>query len=150
MIVFDRPGYGHSGRPRGTLWTPEAQADLIHEALLELNASPAIVLGHSWGASVAVALGLKYEDSVKALVLASGYYYPTARVDVAAASGPAIPILGDILRYTVAPLLGRIVWPALMRKISDRRKCRRSSPRVFRQALHFDPRSSAPAPRNRP
>ena len=66
VIVFDRPGYGHTGRPRGTLWTPEAQADLIHEALLELNASPAIVLGHSWGASVAVALGLKYEDSVKA------------------------------------------------------------------------------------
>ena len=117
VIVFDRPGYGHSRRPRGTLWTPEAQADLIHEALLELDATPAIVLGHSWGASVAVALGLKYEDSVKALVLASGYYYPTARVDVAAASGPAIPILGDILRYTLAPLLGRIVWPALMRKI---------------------------------
>jgi len=64
-----------------------------------------------------VALGLKHEDSVKALVLASGYYYPTARFDVAAATGPAIPILGDILRYTLAPLLGRIVWPALMRKI---------------------------------
>ena len=64
-----------------------------------------------------MALGLKHEDSVKALVLASGYYYPTARVDVAAASGPAIPILGDILRYTLAPLLGRIMWPALMRKI---------------------------------
>ena len=64
-----------------------------------------------------MALGLKHENSVEALVLASGYYYPTARVDVAAASGPAIPILGDILRYTVAPLLGRIVWPALMRKI---------------------------------
>ena len=84
---------------------------------MELDATPAIVLGHSWGASVAVALGLKHEDSVKALVLASGYYYPTARVDVAAASGPAIPILGDILRYTLVPLLGRIIWPALMRKI---------------------------------
>jgi pimeloyl-ACP methyl ester carboxylesterase len=117
VIVFDRPGYGHSRRPRGTIWSPEAQAKLIHQALETLGATPAIVLGHSWGASVAVALGLKYEDSVKALVLASGYYYPTARVDVAAASGPAIPILGDILRYTLAPLLGRIVWPGLMRKI---------------------------------
>ena len=117
VIVFDRPGYGHSRRPRGTIWSPEAQADLIHEALRELDATPAIILGHSWGASVAVALGLKHEDSVKALVLASGYYYPTARFDVAAATGPAIPILGDILRYTLAPLLGRIVWPALMRKI---------------------------------
>ena len=117
VIVFDRPGYGHSPRPRGTLWSPEAQADLIHDALKQLDATPAIVLGHSWGASVAVALALKFETSVKALVLASGYYYPTARVDVAAASMPAMPILGDIFRYTLAPLLGRIMWPYLMRKI---------------------------------
>ena len=84
---------------------------------LELDATPAIVLGHSWGASVAVALALKHKASVKALVLASGYYYPTARLDVAAASGPAIPILSDILRYTLAPILGRIMWPLMMRKI---------------------------------
>ncbi|HYI84228.1 MAG TPA: alpha/beta hydrolase [Acetobacteraceae bacterium] len=117
VIVFDRPGYGHSRRPRGRLWTPEAQAGLIRDALVELDATPAIILGHSWGTLVAVALGLGYKDSVKALVLASGYYYPTARVDVAAASGPAIPVLGDILRHTLAPLLGRIAWPVLMRKI---------------------------------
>ncbi len=117
VIVFDRPGYGHSPRPRGTLWSPEAQADLIHKALKQLDATPALVLGHSWGASVATALALKYEKSVKALVLASGYYYPTARLDVAAASGPAIPIVGDVFRHTLAPLLGRIMWPLLMRKI---------------------------------
>jgi pimeloyl-ACP methyl ester carboxylesterase len=117
VIVFDRPGHGHSRRPRGTLWSPEAQADLIHEALVELDATPAIVLGHSWGASVAVALALKHKAGVKALVLASGYYYPTVRVGVVAASGPAIPILGDILRYTLAPILGRIIWPLLMRKM---------------------------------
>jgi len=117
VIAFDRPGYGHSSRPRGTLWTPERQAKLIYRALLELDETPAIVLGHSWGASVAVALAARYARGVKALVLASGYYYPTARIDVAAASGPAIPILGDVLRYTLAPLVGRLIWPALMRKI---------------------------------
>lgn len=117
VIVFDRPGFGHSQRPRGTLWSPEAQADLIHEALVDLGATPAVVLGHSWGASVAVALALKHKTSVQALVLASGYYYPTGRVDVAAASGPAIPILGDIIRYTLAPIMGRIIWPLVMRKI---------------------------------
>jgi pimeloyl-ACP methyl ester carboxylesterase len=47
----------------------------------------------------------------------SGYYYPTPRLDAAALSGPAIPVLGDILRYTLAPLLGRALWPGLMRKI---------------------------------
>jgi hypothetical protein len=34
---------------------------------------------------------------VQALVLASGYYFPTTRGDVLALSGPAIPVLGDIV-----------------------------------------------------
>jgi len=117
VIVFDRPGYGHSERPRSTLWTANAQAGLIHNALSQIGVSRAIVLGHSWGASVAVALALKYEATVKALVLASGYYYPTVRADVVALSGPAVPILGDIVRYTLSPLLGRLTWPLQMRKI---------------------------------
>jgi pimeloyl-ACP methyl ester carboxylesterase len=117
VIAFDRPGYGHSARPRRTIWSPAAQADLIHEALERVGATPAIVLGHSWGTLVAAALGTRHPDSVKALVLASGYYYPTPRVDVAAASGPAVPILGDVLRYTLSPLVSRLMWRRLMRKI---------------------------------
>jgi pimeloyl-ACP methyl ester carboxylesterase len=117
VIAFDRPGYGHSTRPRNTIWSPDAQADLFETALRELGATPAIVFGHSWGASVAMAMALRHAASVQALVLASGYYYPTPRVDAVLASGPAVPILGDVLRYTVTPLLGRALWPALMRKI---------------------------------
>ena len=60
VIVFDRPGFGHSDRPRNVVWTPAAQAELINSALHRLGVSHAIVLGHSWGASVAVALALKY------------------------------------------------------------------------------------------
>jgi pimeloyl-ACP methyl ester carboxylesterase len=37
---------------------------------------------HSWGASVAVALALKFPDLVRGLVLASGYYHPTMRADL--------------------------------------------------------------------
>jgi len=117
VIAFDRPGYGHSDRPRTTIWTANAQADLIHEAMLELGIERAIVLGHSWGASVAVALALRHPEIVGGLVLASGYYYPSMRSDVVAASGPAVPIFGDVLRYTVSPMLGRALWPLLLRKI---------------------------------
>src|SRR4051794_13938427 len=81
-IVFDRPGFGHSDRPRNVVWTPTAQADLISGALRRLGVSHAIVLGHSWGATVAVALALQYPNLVQGLVLASGYYYPTLRLDV--------------------------------------------------------------------
>jgi pimeloyl-ACP methyl ester carboxylesterase len=117
VIVFDRPGFGHSDRPRNVVWTPAAQAELINSALHRLGVSHAIVLGHSWGASVAVALALKYPTLVQGLVLASGYYYPTLRPDVAALSAPAVPLVGDILGHTLSPIVSRVMWPLLMAKI---------------------------------
>ena len=117
VIAFDRPGFGHSARPRGTIWTPAAQADLIHRALKKIGITRAKVLGHSWGASVAVSLALKHPDFVAGLVLASGYYYATPRADVVLLSGPAVPVVGDILNHTVSPILGRLLWPLIMRKI---------------------------------
>jgi pimeloyl-ACP methyl ester carboxylesterase len=117
VIVFDRPGFGHSDRPRNVIWTPTAQADLINRALQRLGVSHATVLGHSWGASVAVALALKYPKLVRGLVLASGYYYPTARADVLALSLPAVPLAGDVICQTLSPIAARIMWPVLMAKI---------------------------------
>jgi pimeloyl-ACP methyl ester carboxylesterase len=117
VIVFDRPGFGHTDRPRSVVWTPAAQAELINSALHQLNVSEAIVLGHSWGATVAVALALQYPTLVQGLVLASGYYYPTFRPDVVALSAPATPFFGDALRYTLSPIVGRLMWPLLLAKI---------------------------------
>jgi pimeloyl-ACP methyl ester carboxylesterase len=117
VIVIDRPGFGHSSRPRNIVWTPDAQAQLIQRALERLGVSHAIVLGHSWGASVAVALALEFPDMVRGLVLASGYYYPTLRPDVVALSAPAIPVVGDIMGHTVSPMISRLMWPLMMAKI---------------------------------
>ncbi len=117
VIAFDRPGYGHSERPRSTVWTADAQADLIRAALEKLGVSRATVLGHSWGCSVAVALALKSPATVGALVLASGYFFPSVRLDVVTLSGPAVPLVGDAVRYSLSPLLARLMWPGLMRKI---------------------------------
>lgn len=117
VIVFDRPGFGHSERPRNVVWTPDTQAELIDAALAQLGVANAVVLGHSWGASVAVAIALKYPSLVRGLVLASGYYYPTARPDVVAMGAPALPIVGDILSRTISPLLSRVIWPLMLKKI---------------------------------
>jgi pimeloyl-ACP methyl ester carboxylesterase len=117
VFVFDRPGYGYSTRPRGRGWTPEAQAELFRNAFDELGIDEPVVLGHSWGAMVAMALGLDHPEAVKSLVLVAGYFYPTARADVAFFSTPAIPVAGTLMRYTISPLIGRSIWPALMRKI---------------------------------
>jgi pimeloyl-ACP methyl ester carboxylesterase len=117
VIVFDRPGFGHSPRPHGTVWTAERQAEVIALAMARLGISRAIVLGHSWGASVAVALGLRYPRLTKGLVLISGYYYPTARADALILSGPRLPIIGPVISHTIVPFLGRAIWPRVVKKI---------------------------------
>jgi pimeloyl-ACP methyl ester carboxylesterase len=114
VIIFDRPGYGYSDRPRG-LWTPRAHATLFQKALQQLGVSQAVVLGHSWGTLVAIALALQAPGLVRSLVLASGYYYPTLRADVILSSPPAIPVIGDVLRYTVSPVVGRVLLPGMIK-----------------------------------
>jgi pimeloyl-ACP methyl ester carboxylesterase len=116
VIVFDRPGYGYSERPRGGgAWGPEAQARLIRAALARIGAERPIVLGHSWGALVAMAMALEFPRSLRGLVLEAGYYYPTTRPDAVLASPPAVPVLGDLLRFTVSPLLLRASWALLVK-----------------------------------
>jgi pimeloyl-ACP methyl ester carboxylesterase len=118
VIVFDRPGFGHSLRPRNVVWTPAAQADLFRDALAHLGVEKAIVLGHSWGASVAIALAGRHPSMVEALILASGYYFPTARTDaMMAMAGPAIPGFGDILSHTISPIVSRLMWPSMLRQL---------------------------------
>jgi len=117
VIAIDRPGYGYSERPRDTVWTPVKQAELLHRALLRLGVEQPIVVGHSWGAMVAVALGLEFPNYVKGLVLLSGYYYPTPRLDVPLLSPPAIPVIGDLMRFTISPLLSRAIWPKMLSRL---------------------------------
>jgi pimeloyl-ACP methyl ester carboxylesterase len=117
VIAPDRPGFGYTGRPRDRLWTAKAQADLVRGLLDQLGLRNPIILGHSWGTLVAISLALETDALLRGLVLLSGYYYPTRRADVVALSGPALPVVGDVMRYTVSPLLGRAMAPAMFRHI---------------------------------
>lgn len=116
VLAFDRPGYGYSGRPRGQAWTSKEQADLLFKALRALGIEQAIVVGHSWGTMVAISLALEHPECVRSLVLLSGYYYPTPRMDVLLLSPPSIPGFGDVIRPTISPFVGRLIWPALIQK----------------------------------
>jgi pimeloyl-ACP methyl ester carboxylesterase len=117
VIVFDRPGYGYSERPRNSIWGPQAQAELLHDALVQLGVEKPVVLGHSWGTLVAMALALDYPQFAAGLVLADGYYFPTIRPDIPIAAQRAIPVIGDIMRYTPTPILMRLMWPYLMKRV---------------------------------
>ncbi|WOD14691.1 alpha/beta fold hydrolase [Paraburkholderia kirstenboschensis] len=110
VIAFDRPGFGFSGRPRDRLWTAQAQAAVIQQALTQLGVKQPVVLGHSWGTMVALNMAVGDAADLRGLVLISGYYYATARADVALAAPAALPILGDVMRYTVSPVSGRLLF----------------------------------------
>jgi pimeloyl-ACP methyl ester carboxylesterase len=117
VVAIDRPGFGHSTRPRRRAWTPAAQASLVAEAIHRLGLDRPVVLGHSWGAMVALALALDHPEALRGLVLMGGFHTPTARWEVPAFSGPAVPVLGDVMRYTISPPLGRLILPGLLRRI---------------------------------
>ena len=85
-------------------------------------------MGHSLGWLVAIALSLRKDYPIRGLVLASGYYFPTSRWDVWLMSGPAAPVLGDLLSYTVAPIVSWAILPAAFLKIF----APRSAPQRFK------------------
>jgi pimeloyl-ACP methyl ester carboxylesterase len=117
VIAFDRPGYGHSERPNDRVWTPLRQAKLLHAALARLGVEEPIVLGHSFGALVALAYGLAYPRETAGLVLVGGYFYPTFRLDFLLAASTGVPLLGRLLRNTVSPIISAIMLRKLIAKI---------------------------------
>jgi pimeloyl-ACP methyl ester carboxylesterase len=113
VIVFDRPGFGYSERPRGRIWTPAAQAALLRQALDQLEVTRPVIVGHSWGTLVTLEMALRDPDRTAGLVLLAGYYFPTFRPDVPLLFWPAVPVVGDVLRYAVSPWVSRLSKPLL-------------------------------------
>lgn len=117
VIAFDRPGFGYSERPRGTIWSAFAQARLIHKALTQLAVEKPVIVGHSWGAMVALAHALDYPGDTGALLLLGGYYFPSLRVESAMSLPTALPGIGDLLQYTLSPLIGRLIGPYFSKRV---------------------------------
>lgn len=119
VLAIDRPGSGHSDRPRDRAWTPQAQAAAVAEALAPLGVgrTPPVVVGHSWGALAALAMALDRPEAVGGLVLVSGFYRPVFRPDAAAYSTLAVPVLGDAVRYVLWPPIARLLAPLLIARI---------------------------------
>jgi pimeloyl-ACP methyl ester carboxylesterase len=140
VICFDRPGFGHSQRPRFRIWNATSQAALFAKALNQLGIRDPVVLGHSWGTLVAIALSLRSDYPIRGLVLASGYYFLTWRWDVWLMSGPAIPVVGDLVSYTVAPLLSWAILPLAFRKIFAPRSAPQKFKNQFPAALALRPK----------
>ena len=67
VIALDLPPFGFSDRPGS--YTRQDQAARINDVLAALQATPAIIVGHSFGAGAAAELAMRYPDRARALVL---------------------------------------------------------------------------------
>ena len=105
VIWLDRPGLGWSERPKGP-WSPEREAELIAHFLTALGVPRVVVLGHSWGAAIALRLLMDCPNHVGGGVLIS----PAARAWVGEAASynkmTGWPVIGPLISHVIAPTLG--------------------------------------------
>jgi pimeloyl-ACP methyl ester carboxylesterase len=69
VIAVDRPGCGYSTRAPGAAVSLQAQADTMVELLDKLKIDRAVIVGHSLGGAVALALAQRHPQRVAALAL---------------------------------------------------------------------------------
>jgi pimeloyl-ACP methyl ester carboxylesterase len=117
VIAIDRPGFGHTDRPRYRVWTAAAQAHLVHRVLERLKVERPVIVGHSWGTLVALAFAVGGWRELRGLGLLSGYFYPTRRADVALSAPLAIPGVGDAARSMVPQAVGHLLAPQVFRHV---------------------------------
>jgi len=76
VISIDRPGSGYSTRGKGTAANLPAQARQIGDFINTLGLDKPLVLGHSLGGAIALALALDHPETVSGLILVAPLTHP--------------------------------------------------------------------------
>ncbi len=76
VIFVDRPGLGFSARKAGEGCSPSDQAVVLCNVLDALGVDRAIILGHSWGGTLALTFALDFPQRVAGLVLVAPATHP--------------------------------------------------------------------------
>lgn len=115
VILVDRPGQGWSeGRDRVTC-SPAAQAAILREVLDRLGIARAVIVGHSWGGTLAVAFALDHADRVAALVLLAPPTHPHLHRLTWLYGMLSLPLAGWVFARTLALPLSASALPAGVR-----------------------------------
>jgi pimeloyl-ACP methyl ester carboxylesterase len=105
LLFLDRPGHGWSSRGAARNRTPDGQADAIAGLMHQLGIDEAIVVGHSFGGSVAASFALRHPGRARGLVFLSAATHPWPGGETSwYYSLTAIPLVGRLFAETLA-------WP---------------------------------------
>jgi len=115
-IAIDRPGSGHSSRFQTA--APSAQARAVAELIRHLGLERPLVVGHSLGGAVALALALDFPETAGGLVLLAPLTQPQAEVP-ALFRGLAIRslLMRRLIAWTLAVPLGIRQGPAALKTV---------------------------------
>lgn len=100
-IAFDRPGHGYSDAPKGEILDIAFNARIIREATLKLGITKPIVIGYSYGGSVALRWAIDHTDEIGGLVLISPAAFPERQLLAGFAYIAGAPIVGTVLVNTL-------------------------------------------------
>jgi pimeloyl-ACP methyl ester carboxylesterase len=106
VILIDRPGHGWSTRARAGDSTPAIQAEMLGEALKELDVGPVILVVHSWSGALGACMALDYPERVAGLVMLAPVAYPWRGGVGWYNKVVTIPVIGPVLAYTITLPLG--------------------------------------------
>ena len=108
VILLDRPGFGFSARKAGEGSSPAYQAAVLRKVLDRLNIDRVILVGHSWGGTLALTFALDYPQRAAGLVLIAPPTHPglwrLTRVNALLATP-----LGWLFAHTLALPFGAIL-----------------------------------------
>jgi pimeloyl-ACP methyl ester carboxylesterase len=143
VIAFDRPGFGWSDRIEGAeAADPSVQARLIAEALEHMGVGPALVFGHSWAGSLALALALDHPERVSALTLAApvAMPMPDRLPDLPWYWKLAVkPPVAWLLSRTIGPPLAQHFLPEAARRVFQPQAANPDYPQLARADLVLRP-----------
>lgn len=105
VVAFDRPGHGFSER-QDSVQTVEVQALIVRDALQRLALEKPVLVGHSWGGSLALAAAVAYGKELSGIVLLAPAAYPSVSIEWWSFL-PHIPLIGNLIVNTLTPFLGR-------------------------------------------
>lgn len=105
VIMIDRPGWGHSSvyQPRPDI---QLQGEIIAGLIDRLGLDRPVVVGHSMGGAVALALGLAHPDKVRGLALIAPYTQPVDGPPEAFKAMNVPPAISGLIAWTLATPMG--------------------------------------------
>ncbi|EEE37427.1 hypothetical protein RKLH11_1263 [Rhodobacteraceae bacterium KLH11] len=118
VLAVDRPGCGYSTRDSAELAALPEQARMIHEFLDIKGVQNALLVGHSLGGAVALAMALDYPDKTRALALLAPL---TQEMPQTPAVFKPLEIrtewLRNLIGHTIAVPLARKTAPLVLRDV---------------------------------